>query len=103
MSAKKVSLVYDESPVQSDFSRVEKFDELGNSYISYEPFDYPSHQASLGIWNDWSLDSLLKAGINPNFPIHTGFGTRLEGLSVVDEFSSAADKILSDENKDSNS
>ena len=84
------------SPVQVDYVRKVNYDEDGNQFITYEEVDYPKLQASLGVWNDWSLQSLLKAGINPNFPIHTGNPTRLEGLDALDAFASQADEILKD-------
>lgn len=83
------------SPVQPDYTRVVRFDEDGNEIVSYEKTDYPSIQASHGFVTDWSLDALLKAGINPNFGIHTGLTTRIEGVGVVVEASAVADKILS--------
>ena len=43
---------------------------------------------------DWSLDSLIKAGVDPSFPIHTGSPTRIEGVATVSEFASQADAIL---------
>lgn len=84
------------SPVQDDFVQVQKRDEDGNVFTVYEKYDYPKHQASLGFVSDWSLNSLLRAGVNPNFTIHTGNPTRLEGSSVVSEFAEQAEKILAD-------
>lgn len=90
------------SPVQDDFVQVEKRDEDGNILTVYEKFDYPNHQSSLGTVNDWSLDALLRAGINPNFPIHTGNNTRLEGAAAVEGFAAEAESILAEnvESKD---
>lgn len=88
------------SPSRGDFQRVVNYDSDGNEFISYEPIDYPALTASLGKISDWSLDALLKAGIDPSFPIHTGYGTRLEGFGVIDQFAAEADSILSEENKD---
>lgn len=87
------------SPVQDDFVQVEKRDEDGNVFTVYEKFDYPKHQASLGTVTDWSLNSLLKAGINPDFNIHTGFNTRLEGVGSVAEMAAVADSILAENDK----
>lgn len=84
------------SPLQKDFNRVVNYDENGNEYISWEEVDYPSIQNSNGVVSDWSLNSLLAAGINPNFPIRTGLNTRLEGIGVVNEAASIADEILSE-------
>lgn len=89
------------SPVQKDFNRVVNYDENGNEYITWEEVDYSSIQNANGVVSDWSLNSLLAAGINPGFPIHTGSPTRLEGISVVDSAAAIADEILS--TNDSNS
>lgn len=89
------------SPVQKDFNRIVKYDADGNEVITYEVMDYPSFQKSLGKVINWNLDELLKAGINPDFGIHTGLGTRLEGIGIVDDFASQAESILS-ENDENN-
>lgn len=99
MSVLSISKYFDknvnqQSPVQKDYSRVVNYDSEGNEYITFVEFDYPSFQKSLGSVNDWSLDSLLAAGINPDFPIHTGVGTRLEGVSSIADWNAAADTIL---------
>ena len=82
------------SPVQDDFVRKVDYDEDGNEFISYEKVDYPTLQKSLGTVNDWSISALLKAGVNPDFPIHTGAPTRIEGISTLEKFSTLADEIL---------
>lgn len=87
------------SPVQKDFNRVVNYDENGNEYITWEEVDYPSIQAANGLVSDWSLDSLLKAGIDPGFPIHTGSPTRLEGIGVINNAAAIADEILSESPK----
>ncbi len=87
------------SPVQKDFERVVNYDENGNEFITWKEVDYPSFQASNGLVSDWSLDSLIKAGIDPGFPIHTGNPTRLDGIGVLNEAASIADEILSDSPK----
>lgn len=89
------------SPVQKDYKRVVNYDKDGNEVITYVEVDYSSIQAANGSAKDWSLVSLLKAGVNPNFPVHTGLPTRLEGIGVVDEAAAIADSILSEqESKD---
>lgn len=88
------------SPAQVDYDRVVSFDETGQEFVSWIPVDYPSFQKSLGDVSKWSLNSLLKAGISPDFPIHTGLSTRLEGVDAVSQFAVAADAIVSEnENK----
>ena len=83
------------SPVQDDVARIVNYDEDGNEFITYEKVDYPKLQRSLGSVLDWSLSALLKAGVNPNFPIHTGNSTRLDGLDALTAFENMADEVLS--------
>lgn len=84
------------SPVAEDFNRVVNYDENGNEFITYQKVDYKKIQESNGTVDMWSLNSLLSAGINPNFPIHTGLNTRLEGVSIVNDMVATADAILAD-------
>lgn len=89
-----------DSPVQVDFARISNYDEDGNEIVTFEKVDYPSIVRSNGNVNDWRLSSLLKAGIDPSFPIHTGYNTRLDGLSDLDKFHDAIDSVLTEtENK----
>lgn len=81
------------SPVQVDYDRVVNHDEEGCEYITYVPVDYKKIVASHGKVSDWSLENLLKAGINPDFPIHTGVGTHLEVASAIDEVMAAIDAL----------
>lgn len=84
------------SPVMDDYVRKVNYDEDGNEIITYEKFDYAKYQSSLGSVSLWSLDALLKAGIDPAFPIHTGSNTLLEGLNTLGEWSAMADSVLAD-------
>lgn len=84
------------SPVKDDLMRKVNFDEDGNEFITYSKVDYPKLQTSLGSVTDWSLDALLKAGINPDFPIHTGIGTRIEGIETIAQAEAVADSLLAD-------
>lgn len=90
------------SPVQEDFSRKVCYDEEGKELVIYVPVDYPAIQASLGSVTDWSLNALLAAGIDPNFPISTGLNTRLEGVGVVEDFKALAESLLNESNVESN-
>lgn len=87
------------SPIQKDYNRVVNYDEAGNEFITYEEVDYPSVQESHGTVDLWELNSLLAAGVNPNFPIHTGNNTRLEGIGVIQQAEAMADAILAEENE----
>lgn len=84
------------SPVETDYVRVVKYDEKGDEHIVWEPFDYPEYQKFLGPVNNWTLEALLKAGIDPNFGISTGYPTRLEGINAINDFSAVADGLLAD-------
>lgn len=84
------------SPVMDDYVRKVNYDEDGNEIITYEKFDSEKYQRSLGFVTDWSLDSLLKAGIDPAFPIHTGNNTLLDGINTISEWSAMADSVLAD-------
>lgn len=89
------------SPVQKDYNRVVNYDEDGNEFITWEEVDYSKLIRSLGSVEDWSLNALLAAGVNPNFGISTGNPTRLEGLGVIDDASAYVDALLAEtENKD---
>lgn len=85
------------SPVQDDFIRKVNYDEDGNEFITYEKEDYSKLIASNGSVFDWSLEALLKAGVNPNFSIHTGNSTRLEGLGVIDDAQAYVDALFAEE------
>lgn len=81
-------LVYDkkacfQSRVRPDYDRVVNVDEDGTERISYELVDYRKIQESNGSFLNWSLDALLKAGINPDSAIKTGFNSRLDGFNEM--------------------
>lgn len=87
------------SPVIGDVQRVVSVDENGEEHISWKEVDYPKLQESLGTIEDWSLTNLLKAGIDPAFPIHTGSSTRLDGLTNLSDFEAEAEKIFEEMSK----
>lgn len=91
------------SPSCDTMKRVVNYDENGNEFITFEKEDLLTYQKSLGLVTDWSLDALLKAGVNPNFSIQTGYATRLDGLdalnSSVDAINSVLDEIENNEPK----
>lgn len=88
------------SPSIGDVERVVDYGKDGEELISFKPVDYPKLSASHGVVGMWSLDNMLKAGINPNSSIHTGFNSRLDGVSAVNEFDSSAEKIISEISND---
>lgn len=84
------------SPVREDYARVVNHDEDGNEFVTFSQVDYPTIQKSHGSVRDWSLEALLKAGINPDFSIHTGNPTRLEGVDAVNDMAAYAEQMLKD-------
>lgn len=82
------------SPIQKDVWRKVDYDENGNEIISWPEVDYEKLLHSLGTIDDWKLENLLKAGISPNFSIHTGYNTRLEGVSDINNIEKNLDEIF---------
>lgn len=83
------------SPVFGDVERKVEFDEDGKEIVSFVPVDYKKINDERGTVDNWSLDSLLKAGINPNFGIHTGSSvSRIEGFDVIENASKDVDVLL---------
>lgn len=89
------------SRVCGDLVRVVNYDEKGNEFVTWEKFDYPTFQQSNGSALDWSLDSLLKAGINPDFGIRTGFNSRLDGLGQLESATAKMNELLDSMNLES--
>lgn len=71
------------SPVIDEYNAVVKCDEDGKEDVVYEKADLPSIVKSHGDADDWKLNRLLKAGINPDFSIHTSAPSRIESASEV--------------------
>ena len=86
------------SPVRLDYERTVSYDSDGNEFVSWLPVDYSLLRQRNGSVVDWSLENLLKAGVNPDFPIKTGLNTRLEGVCFIEQASAVADSILNDTN-----
>lgn len=82
------------SPVQKDYRRVSKVDENGCEHITFVEVDYPALQKSFGFADDWSLQNLVKAGINPDFQIATTFSTRLDAQNYLNGLSQAIDTLF---------
>lgn len=80
------------SPIVDEHSRIVEFDDDGKEVVSYKKTDLPAITKSLGTAGDWSLNKLLKAGINPDFGIHTSSPSRLENASEVAQ---ASEELLS--------
>lgn len=83
-----------QSPIQEDTMRVVKHDEEGNELVSYVPVDGEALIKSNGKAYAWSLNSLMSAGINPDFPISTGYNTRLAGIGAIVDAAAQINSIL---------
>lgn len=83
-----------QSPLAEDVMRVVKHDEEGNEHVSYVPVDGEALIKSNGKFVAWKLNSLISAGINPDFPISTGYNSRLEGIGAVVDAAAQINAIL---------
>lgn len=82
------------SPVIKDYVRSVSYDSVGNEVVTFNEVPLPI-RLGYGDASDWSLDSMLKAGINPSvMPIHTVAGTRMESAADMESFIIAADEIF---------
>lgn len=73
------------SPVVGDLERVVSHDEEGREIVSFRPVDYAELNKMLGFVEVWSLEAMVKAGINPAFPVHTSNSvSRLEGVGTLE-------------------
>lgn len=81
------------SRVTIDLVRVVHSDEKGKEYVTFEPFDSASYQKELGPVENWDLQALLKAGVDPRFVIHTNGTTRMDTEAQLNEFASVADSL----------
>lgn len=89
------------SPVFGDQERKVYYDEEGKEIVSFVPVDYKAYADSVGSVFDWSLDALVKAGINPNFPIHTSNSvSRIEGVNDIQSVSEQINLILDSKKED---
>lgn len=80
-----------------DVERKVKITKDGSQVITYEQVDYPKIVAENGKFGDWRLNNLLAAGINPDFPIHTGSGSRIENFGDLGSISADVDTLFAEE------
>lgn len=57
----------------------------GAEIATFPEIDLREIQNSHGLASDWSLGALVKAGVNPSFGTHTSPGTRMEGVSAIND------------------
>lgn len=86
----------EKSPVIDDYARVVSYDADGNQVVAFVKVEYPI-DLGYGEVSDWSLDNMLKAGINPqSMNIHTSTSTRLETSGDLDTFIAEAEAIINE-------
>lgn len=73
-------------------------DESGNISVRYYDIDCAAIIKDHGSVEDWSLDNLLKAGVDPSFPIHTSPNARIDSFGELSTFEDIADALLGDPN-----
>lgn len=95
MRLKNVNPIGHYSPIVQDYRRVDSFDDLGKAYTAFIPCSGKDVTLELGSVDNWSLQKLVKAGIDPNTGIHTGYATRLDGLNDLASLSNMADTLTS--------
>lgn len=87
------------SPIQKSYDLVSDFSD-GREVKSFVETDYPKIVESHGTVEDWSLESLMKAGVNPSFSIHTSSGSRLDEATVgAESLTAVVDNILNSNSK----
>lgn len=82
------------SPALGELSRVEKHLNDGSTVVSYEPTDFDAIRSSFGSIDDWSLNALKKAGVNPDFPIHTSAPSRMESVAMLQDLVARGNALL---------
>ena len=89
------------SPVIGDVERKVSFDEDGKEIVSFPEVDYKKLQASRGTVDNWSLDEMLKAGVDPgSINIHTASSvSRFEVAGVIDQLEQDVDKLFDDKSE----
>lgn len=84
------------SPHKDCYEQKIDYDKDLNPIISYCKVDSSKIIEANGKASDWSLSVLLKAGINPSFPIHTSMNSRLEGIGILNGIVDDVDKFFAE-------
>lgn len=87
------------SPVFGDVMRVVERDEDGREINTFLPVDYEKIRKDNGPVNMWSLENLLKAGVDPSFPVKTGLNSRVEGISELNSMESQVNALFESESQ----
>lgn len=86
------------SPLFEGLERIVNYDQDGNEVIS---FAVSNVKLNFGKVVNFSLDSMIKAGINPDsMRVNTSSVSRVDSLDKFDELSQIAEKVFNDINPD---
>ena len=85
------------SPPCGDVERIVKHDEQGNEIIEFVGVNYKMLESTRGSVFDYQLDKLLAAGVDPAFPVHTGFNSRIEGAGAIQQMNLEIEQIFNTE------
>lgn len=101
---KKLFIRIDTSPVFPTIILKHHLSKEGDDIVTLEEDDISSSVLSKGKFQDWSLDALTKAGIDPGFVIHTtdvsrtdGYGRMSAGVEAINKELDSLDKSLKTE------
>lgn len=88
------------SPVIPSYDMVNLVDENGDSKISWKEVNGDDLIRSHGTCNMWSLDNLMKAGIDPSsLKVRTGYNSRIEGFDDLNIVTAEVEKIINEKNE----
>lgn len=91
------------SPVIPTYDLQKCYDEEGNVIMTWEKTNGDSLIRANGSADLWSLDALMKAGINPeSMHIHTGYSTRLDGINDLQSVAAEVEAAVNNNEKNSN-
>lgn len=83
------------SPVIPEYVRQVEKDETGDEYVHFVPLDSVSVIQANGSALDYSLNTLIKSGVNPlSMNVVTSSPSRLENVPVVQKLGSDVDSLL---------
>ncbi len=74
-----------------------KVDENGVQNVVFKKVDHRERVKKNGKFNDWKLENLVAAGVDPRFPIHTSPSNRLEGQEEADAVAKAISEIADED------
>lgn len=86
-----------DSPYVVDYRRVCNFDKDGVEIVTFVEKDFPSIVKSHGKVSDWSLTSMIKAGIDPkSLHVNTSAITNLDNFNDMSAWNQVVDDVLNE-------